>query len=110
MRRLTEDYGKLIFLEVFECEHFREVEENILKDPVIVKNLCKKIIKVNGHKSKEVVQLSDSFNYDQLLAIVKKHVNNGNVNALNPVQVLEKQKLDLESKKLDHELLLSNLK
>jgi hypothetical protein len=107
--RLTEDYGKLIFLEVFECEHFREVEENILKDPVIVKNLCKKIIKVNGHKSKEVVQLSDSFNYDQLLAIVKKHVSNGNVNALNPVQVLEKQKLDLESKKLDHELLLSIL-
>ncbi len=97
-------------MEIFECDDFRETEENILKDPIIVKNLCKESIKINGKKSKEVVQLSDKFTYEQLLTIVKKHVDNDCDNFLTPVQMLEKQKLDLEYKKLDHELLLYILK
>lgn len=106
---LKKDYGNLIFLEIFECDNFRETEESILKDPVIVKHLCKEIIKIGGEKSKEVVQLSDNFNYDQLLTIVKKHIEYGYVNFLTPAQTLEKQKLDLESKKLDHILLMTIL-
>lgn len=84
----------MIFLEVFECDHFREVEDNILKDPLVVKHLYKQPIKLEGGKSKEVVKLSDKFNYKQLLALVKKHVKE--TNFFTPSQLLEKQKLNNE--------------
>lgn len=92
---LTKTFGNCIYLEVFDCEYFREAEINILADPVIVKNLHRE--EINGHYSFEVVQLSDNFNYQQLLTIVKKYVSQ--IYMLTPAQLLEKQKLDLEQKK-----------
>lgn len=115
-KELNKEYGNLLFLDIFECERFREVEENILKDPIIIKNLYKEPIKIDGTKSNEVVQLSNDFTHDQLLTIVKKHIEKIHDNFLTPVQMLKKQKLDLknreidlEKQKLDNELLLSIL-
>ncbi len=110
INQLNHDYENVIYLEIFECENFREVEENILNDKTIIKNLCKRQIKKNGTGSKEVVELSENFTYDQLLAIVKKYVNDGNNTTLNSTQLLEKQKMDLEKQKMEHELLLAILK
>ena len=113
---LKRHYGKYLFLEAFECTDYREVEKNILSHPDIVENLYKE--KINGHKSKEVVKLSEDFNYEQLLAIVKKCVSESKMYDFTPEQLLEKQKLDfekqkwddktrLESKKMDYDLILN---
>jgi hypothetical protein len=93
---LQESFGNFIFLEIFECENYREVEEDILKDPTIIKNLYKEPI--NNYNSKEVVKLSDELNYEQLLAIVKKYLNK--IYLLSPEQLLEKERLTLEKEKL----------
>ena len=100
---LNDVYADFIFLEIFECENFRETEENILKEPVTMKYLYREPIKLDGTKSREVVQLSDDFTYEQALAIVKKHVDNSHFKFLTPAQLLEKQKLDFEKQKLDFE-------
>ncbi len=89
-------YGNFIFLEIFQCDNFREVEENILNDPIIKKNLYREPI--NNHVSQEVVLLSDNFNYEQLISIVKKYVSQ--VYFLTPEQILEKQKYEIEERKL----------
>ena len=89
-------YGNFIFLEIFQCDNFREVEENILNDPIIKKNLYREPI--NNHISQEVLLISNEFNYDQLLSIVKKYVSQ--VYFLTPDQILEKQKNDIEERKL----------
>jgi len=113
----------IIFLEIFECENFREIEENILNNSIIKQHLCKKIIRSDGKKSKEVVELTESFTYEKFISIIKKHVTKIN-DCLTPVQILEKQKLDqekekidlekqkmdLEKYKLDHDLLLAIMK
>jgi hypothetical protein len=106
-KQLTDEYGNMIFLEVFECDYFREVEDNILKDPTVRKHLYKESIKLEGGKSKEVIQLSEKFNYKQLLTIVQKYVKE--TNFFTPTQLLEKQKMDLEEKKLSTQLLLKAL-
>jgi MSV199 domain/T5orf172 domain len=64
------EFGNFILLDVFETNHFREVEDNILENTIIKKNLYKN--KINGHKSIEVVQLNENFNYEQLVTIVEK--------------------------------------
>jgi hypothetical protein len=104
-KQLNKEYGTMTFLEIYECDNFREIEENILKDPIIIKYLYRKPIKIDGSTSQEVVQLNNKFNYNQLLTIVKKHVRQSNF--LTPVQLLEKQKLDLEKYKLDNNLLMA---
>jgi len=86
-----------IVLDIFECvNNFREVEQNILNNTQIKKNLYKE--KINGVMPKEIVELCDSFNYDQLYQIVKDNVKKHIF--LNPIQLLEKQKLDYEMEKL----------
>lgn len=107
----------LNYLDIFECENFREAEKNILSDPIIIENLYKQEIKPNGKTSREVVELSDKFTYDQLVKIVKKHVNEVQNSLLSSVQLLEKQKMDIEMMKMeiekeknDREFLLELLK
>ena len=102
--QLNIQYGKSIFLEIFECDNFREVEESILADSTIKKHLHRQPI--NGHMPQEVVLLNDEFNYNQLLSIVKHYVSQ--IIFLTPIQLLEKQKLDLEKQKLDYNL-ISNI-
>ncbi len=89
-------YGNFIYLEIFQCDNFRDVEESILQDPIIKKNLYRQPI--NGHISQEVILLSENFNYEQLIYIFKKHLSQ--VYYLSPEQLLEKQKYDIEEKKL----------
>ena len=84
--------GDGFFLDVFECNQFREVERHILNDPVIKNNKFKEKL-TTGHTSNEVVLLSNDFTYNQLVNIVEKHVNT--LDFLTPSQILEKQKLDI---------------
>lgn len=102
-KRLQDVYENMYFLEIFECVHFREVEKNILHDPIIIKNLYREPIKKDGSVSFEVVKLSNDFTYDQLLSIVKKHVASDKNLFLTPVQLLENKKIDSDNKKIDFE-------
>lgn len=102
-KALNLEYRSMTFLEAFECVNFREVEANILADPIIIKNLYRKSIKIDGSISNEVVKLSKNFNYDQLLAVIKKHVANDHSIFLTPLQLLEKQKLDIEQQRINME-------
>ena len=65
-------FGECIYLDVFECEDFREIEQNIL---VKVHNYKYKE-PINGHISKEVIQLTEAFNYNQLVTIIKNEIKN----------------------------------
>jgi hypothetical protein len=116
--RLQKTYGDMIFLEVFECQNFREVEASILKDKTIMKHLYKKPIKANGSKSLEVVKLTETFTYNDLFTIVNKYVSDGMNLFMSPEQLLEKYKIDketelelrkteLEKQKLDYNFLLT---
>lgn len=93
----------ILFLDIFESDNFREVEENILNDPIIKENLCKEKLKANGKSSKEVIQLSKDFSYEELIKIVKKHVNETVNSMLSSAQLLEKQKMEIERHKMDIE-------
>lgn len=113
-KSLNSEYGDLTFLEIFESENYREVEISILNDPKITKNLYKESIKTNGGTSKEVILLSDTLNYNQLLSIVKQHVNNGNMTNITSANLLEikrleieKQKLEIANKQIDKEIMLN---
>jgi hypothetical protein len=108
--QLNYEYDNVIYLEIFECENFRDAEQDILNDKTIKENLCKNPIKKTGGISKEVVELSENFTYEQLITIVKKYVTERNNTTLNASQLLEKQKLDLENKKLEFEFMLAILK
>jgi hypothetical protein len=84
--------GDGIFLDVFECKEFRTIERNILNDKIIQENKFKGKLDT-GHTSNEVVKLSSTFTYNQLVEIVEKHINN--CDFLTPTQLLEKQKLNI---------------
>jgi len=94
---LCAKFGHCMFLQVFECDNFREVESNILHHELVVKHRYKELI--NDYQSKEVVKLSSEFNYKQLMEIVEKNVNG--VNYLTPSELLKRYELDTENKKLD---------
>jgi len=94
----------LYFLDIFDCQDFREVESSILKDELIRKNLYNKPI--NSHLSQEVVLLNDKFNYAQLIDVAKKYVNK--IYFMTPEQILEKEKIDLEREKIELEKLKIN--
>jgi hypothetical protein len=68
---LKDVFGVCLFLDVFECKYYREVEKNILI--LLREHLYKE--PVNGHLSKEVVQLSDNFNYNQLVRTIKEEID-----------------------------------
>lgn len=94
---LNKTFDNCIFLEMFECDNFREIEQKILHDPIIKQHLYKKLI--NGHISKEVVELTKNFNYEQVLFLVKKYVADAII--FTPEQLIETQKLNIEQQKLD---------
>ena len=106
--QLNRQYGNSMFLEIFECDNFRDVEESILADSTIKKYLHRQPI--NGHMPQEIVLLNDEFNYNQLLNIVKHYVSQ--IMFLSPIQLLEKQKLDynLISNILNNELYINTVK
>jgi phage anti-repressor protein len=112
-RSLNNEYAGVIFLEVFECENFRDVESKILEDTVVAKNLYKGAIKANGKTSREVVELTKDFTYDKLISIVKKCVEKFRYQPLSHEQLLEKQRMDnemeIENKKINNNFLLSLL-
>ena len=88
-----------ILLDIYECENnYREIEQYILSNEEIRDNLYKE--KINNTMPKEIIKLSDDFNYDQLIHIIKNNINKNIY--LNPVQLLEKQKMDLVNRLLDN--------
>ncbi len=94
--------ASLLFLDIFESEHFREIESNIFQDTLIRKNLKRE--SVCGHKSNEIVTLSETFNYNQLITIIKKYVSS-DITLFTPEQIIEKNKIELENNKLEFNLL-----
>jgi len=101
-RGLVRTFGTCIFLEIFECDNFREAEESIFANTNIINHLYKK--KINGHLTHEVVQLTKDFTYLKLYNIVKLNVSQTYL--FTPVQLLEKQKMDLEKQKMDYDMLM----
>ena len=96
---LKRTYVNIIFLDIYECQDFRDVESSILKNEEVVKNIYDKPI--NKHLSHEVVLLTEKFNYNQLFNIVKKCVIHNFF--LTPEQILERDKIDLERQKIEFE-------
>lgn len=94
--------ASLKFLDIFECDYFREIEKNILEDNIIRQNLQRE--PVYGHKSNEIVKLSDIFNYNQLILIIKTYLSK-NISLFTPEQILEKQRIELENNKIQFNLL-----
>jgi prophage antirepressor-like protein len=91
---LKDVFGTCLFLDVFECEYYREVEQNILV--AIRQHIYKE--KVNGHSSKEIILLSSSFNYNQLIRVVKEQIENYNkhIERLYVEKSIEYKKLEIE--------------
>jgi hypothetical protein len=93
-------FGECIFLDVFDAtDDFREIEQNIL----IKVNEYKYKDKINDHISKEVVQLSETFNYNQLKTIVQNEIKNYKLqnNTLTDKELLRSKELDLINKLVD---------
>jgi MSV199 domain-containing protein/T5orf172 domain-containing protein len=86
-----------IVLDIFECNDYREIERNILNNNDIKKNLYNE--KINNIIPTEIIKLSEQFNFEQLLYIVKENINK--IIFLSPVQQLENKKLDIEQQKLN---------
>jgi hypothetical protein len=89
----------IIFLDIYECQDFRDVESSIFQDDIVKKNMYNKPI--GEHLSHEVVYLSETFNYQQLLTIIKKYVTK--IYSLTPEQMIEKEKIELERDKIELE-------
>lgn len=90
--------SKCILLDIYECENnYREIEQYILSNEKIKDNLYKE--KINNTIPKEIIKLSENFNYDQLISIIKESIKSNIY--LTPIQLLEKQKMDLINRLLD---------
>ncbi len=95
---LKQKFKQLNILNIFECSNnYIEIEQDILNDDYIKNNLYKDLI--NGNKSIEIVKITENCTYDSIISIVKKYLNN--IYALNPIQILENKKLDIDSKKIN---------
>ena len=103
IKQLQRTYNEMpiYFLDVFECDNFREIEEAILNDPLFIQNAYKEHI--DGHKSREIIALSDIFTYENFYDIVKQHINK--VFFMSPTQIIEREKLELEKTKEEMEFL-----
>ena len=105
--RLQKTYGEMIFLDVFECQYFRETELNILKDATIKKNLYKKSIKLDGSGQFEVVKLTKNFTYDNLITIVKKYVDNDSQMFMSPEQLFKLKEKELDKQMAEYNVLMA---
>jgi prophage antirepressor-like protein len=94
LQSLKREYGKCTFLDIYESDNFRDVEESILKDNIITKNLYNKPIHKNNNP-REVLQLSNSFTYTHLIEIIKNYTKQ--VVTLSPEQQLESKRIDFLS-------------
>ena len=95
---LKQKFKKLNILNVFDCSNNNiEIEQDILNDDYIKNNLYKDLI--NGNKSIEIVKLTETCTYDSIISIVKKYINN--LYSLNPIQILENKKIDIDAEKIN---------
>lgn len=94
---LARQFGKCIFLDIYECENFRQLESNILRDKRIKENLYQDLI--NGSKSTEIVLLSENLNEKQLLAIARDYKENFISLSIEDIQ--ENKRLDIRDKTID---------
>jgi len=92
-------YKVKYIIDVFECDNHIEVERLIFNNDIIKAYLYKE--ELNNNISKEIIKLNKEFNYKQLLSIITNIINNSNSDFLTPLQLLEKQRLDNETKRLD---------
>jgi hypothetical protein len=104
IKNFRRDYKNqnIVFLDVFECQNFREVEESILQDEIIRTKLYKG--NIAGRCSKEIIEIREDFTLSDIHEIVEKYIKK-DINLYTPEQIIEKSKLELESKKLEYDLL-----
>lgn len=95
IHNLRDVFGHCIFIDVFEHEYFREIEQNILHDL----NEYKYKEKINNHLSKEVVKITHLFTYNHLLNIIKKSIEN--YVFLSSKELLDVKKLKIVERLLD---------
>lgn len=101
LRSLKEEYGKQsIYLDIYPCDTYIEAETDIHNNELFKNNLYKQVF--NKTMPKEIVKLTDKFNYNQLVQLVKQYTSI--IKFLNPQEQLESKRIDLESKKIDLEL------
>lgn len=84
-------YNKCIFLDIFETDNYRDLEESILSDDKIIPHLYKKPVNKNQNP-KEIIKLSDNFTYLHLIEIIKDYAKQ--VVILSPSQRLESKRID----------------
>lgn len=95
---LRSDYKKeCILLDVFETKDNREVENLILRDENIKQNLYTGYL--NKYLSKEIIQLSDKFNYNQLISTIYKYIKK--IKNHETKDLLEQKSLEIKDKKLN---------
>lgn len=104
IKNFRRDYKNqnIIFLDVYECQNFREVEESILQDEIIRNNLYKG--NIEGRSSKEIIDITNDLTLPDIQEIFEKYLKK-DINLYTPEQIIEKTKLELESKKLDYDFL-----
>jgi len=89
----------LIYLDVFDTPDYEQIETNIKNNIDIKRNLIKEY---NGVTTTEIVKLTDRFNYDQLITIVKKNISDELV--LSQSRKLELKKLEDREKEREFEI------
>lgn len=107
---LVTEYGVIYLLDVFPLDRAHDLEQELLKVPSISKRIYKEEIKGNLHK--EVVELDDTFTYDDLLTLVKAKLDFYKENEIRRDMIrlkelenerdqiqLEKEKLKIEKEK-----------
>jgi phage anti-repressor protein len=101
------NFKECLFLDVFECDNYREIEQNMLNNDIICNN--KIDFSINGVQSREIVELTEQFNYQQLLKIIKDYIKNGLF--FIPENTIKLRKLDNEKMQLEFNLeILDNKK
>ena len=102
LRNIARDYNIIepVLLDVFQCEDQTKFENMIHKHDIFQHYHYDKIIKRNGHASRETYLVTEEL-YKNLLVIIKE------IKIKNPIQHIDKsivlRKLDIENEKLSIE-------
>jgi prophage antirepressor-like protein len=99
--RMTFKTNNIYFVDTFECgDNHRNIEQLILHEPEIRNNLYKSLI--NGHKSFEVIELTEELTYNHVYNKVNDILKNNNgILNLTATQLLEHKKLDFQKEKMN---------
>ena len=102
LETLTSDMKALcVFTHIFPCVRGRALEQDVLKEPVVLRHLFSEPI--NGHTSTETLQFSDDFTEADLVALISGRVDVHNERIEERTNTLshDMQKVALEQRQLE---------